>query len=123
MKSRTSQLFLGLVAACLATSSLAAQKAEYEGAEFQLRRLAWFDEQRAYPNAEVNWDAMMRARRSVTERTGFMGIPSIASAVIGQYASSLRVGNAHCDYGRVGSRISRGNPDQRRPVRGGLCPS
>ena len=111
MKSRTSQLFLGLVAACLATSSLAAQKAEYEGAEFQLRRLAWFDEQRAYPNAEVNWDAMMRARRSVTDRTGFMGIPSIASAVIGSWIPIGPSGFFGLGYWDSGAQVDAGRVD------------
>jgi photosystem II stability/assembly factor-like uncharacterized protein len=116
MISRMPRLFrtlvLGVVAmSSLATSSLAAQQQEHEGAEFQRRRLAWFEDQRAYPNAEVDWDAMLRVRRSVTERTGFMGIPSIASAVIGSWIPVGPSGFFGVGYWDSGAQVDAGRVD------------
>jgi photosystem II stability/assembly factor-like uncharacterized protein len=115
MKSRSSrrlrELVVAWAVAILATSPLAAQQQEHEGAEFQLRRLAWFDDQRAYPNAEVNWDAMLRARRSVTERRGFMGVPSIASAVIGSWIPIGPSGFFGVGYWDSGAQLDAGRVD------------
>ena len=53
MRTRTHRLIRVLLLAVAASSTLRAQREGYEGAEFQKRRLAWFEDQRAYPNAEI----------------------------------------------------------------------
>ncbi len=58
-----------------AVTRLSAQNG-YEGAEFQLRRQAWFEEQRAYPNREVNWELIARARQALMARSGFSSLLS-----------------------------------------------
>lgn len=68
--------------AAIAIGTLAAQQqgpAEHEGAEFQRRRQAWFEDQRAYPNAQVDWETIMRSRSAIAQRRG----PFASSALSG----------------------------------------
>lgn len=70
------------ISATVAAAPLAAQE-EREGAEFQRRRAAWFDDQRAYPNREVNWEAMLQTRRQLRTQAGFAGL--LSNAVSGSW--------------------------------------
>ena len=51
---------------------------QHEGAEFQQRRQAWFEDQRAYPNATVDWEAIVRARTLVSRQRGSLGALSLS---------------------------------------------
>ena len=105
-------LTLSRAVLCLAflAPMLRAQE-EHEGADFLRRRKAWFEEQRAYPNAEVNWEAIARARRLVTERTGLMGIASIASAVSGSWVPMGPSGFFGVGYWDSGPQVDAGRVD------------
>ena len=62
----------GALVFLLFAAPLAAQE-QHEGAEFQKRRQAWFEDQRAYPNATVDWETILRARTLVSQRRGTLG--------------------------------------------------
>ena len=66
---RATSTALGLLLVAL---PLAAQE-QHEGAEFQQRRQAWFNDQRAYPNATVDWEAIVRARTLVSRQRSSLG--------------------------------------------------
>lgn len=113
MRYRTAKavtLSLALVSTIAGSRALRAQE-QHEGADFQARRTAWFEDQRAYPNRQVNWESIMRARRSVTERTGFIGVPSIASAVIGSWIPVGPSGFFGIGYWDSGAQVDAGRVD------------
>jgi photosystem II stability/assembly factor-like uncharacterized protein len=92
---------------------LAAQEQQHEGAEFQKRRQAWFDEQRAYPNATVDWEAILRARTLVSQRRSTLGGLSLSVTAAaaanswvpmgpsGLFGNSFWGSGAQLDAGRV----------------------
>ena len=98
--------------ASLVALSLAAQE-QHEGAEFQKRRQAWFEDQRAYPDASVNWDAILRARTLVSQRRragaglslSIAGVAASTSWVPmgpnGLFTNSFWGSGAQLDAGRV----------------------
>jgi photosystem II stability/assembly factor-like uncharacterized protein len=61
----------------------AQQQDEHEGAEFQRRRQAWFEDQRAYPNALPDWETILRNRVLLAQNRGPM-----ASSVFGAASGS-----------------------------------
>ena len=91
---------------------LAAQE-QHEGAEFQQRRQAWFENQRAYPNATVDWEAIVRARTLVSRQRGSLGglslsVSGAAAANVwlpmgpsGLFGNSYWGSGAQLDAGRV----------------------
>ena len=49
---------------------------------------AWFDEQRAYPNTTVDWEAILRARTLVSQRRSALG--GLSLSVAGAAAAGTR---------------------------------
>ena len=80
----TRPVVFGVILAMAALAPLAAQE-PFEGAEFQRRRQAWFDDPRAYPNAEVDWERMFRTRQVFMARPGIRGLASLAAASSGSW--------------------------------------
>lgn len=67
------------VASCVAFAPLRAQEA-HEGADFQARRQAWFNDQRAYPARDVDWEAMLRTRQQLAATSGTRALAAFANA-------------------------------------------
>lgn len=84
---------------------------EHEGADFQRRRTAWFEEQRAYPNAEVNWNAIALARKLIMDRAGYMAVPAIANAVGGSWVPMGPGGFFGVGYWDSGPQLDAGRVD------------
>jgi photosystem II stability/assembly factor-like uncharacterized protein len=101
---------LGVILAVAALAPLAAQE-PFEGAEFQRRRQAWFEEQRAYPNAEVDWERLFRARQLFTARSGNRGFASIADAVSGSWTPMGPNGFFGLGYWDSGPQLDAGRVD------------
>ena len=103
------------VALCLlcATSALAPLVGQdvHEGAEFQRRRQAWFNEQRAYPNREVDWEAMMRTRQQLMYRSGIRGLSAFANLSSGSWTSMGPSGFFGMGYWGSGSQLDAGRID------------
>ncbi len=74
---------LGIVCAAIVTP-IGAQSG-VEGPDFQRQRQAWFNDQRAYPNREVDWEAMARVRQQFMMRAGNRGFASLADLSAGRW--------------------------------------
>lgn len=98
----------------LIAAPLAAQEQQHEGAEFQQRRQAWFENQRAYPNATVDWEAIVRARTLVSRQRSSLGGLSLSLSMSsaagnvwmpmgpsGLFGNSFWGSGAQLDAGRV----------------------
>ena len=100
------------IALLLVAAPLAAQE-QHEGAEFQQRRQAWFENQRAYPNATVDWEAILRARTLVSRQRSSLGGLSLSMSATaagnvwlpmgpsGLFGNSYWGSGAQLDAGRV----------------------
>jgi hypothetical protein len=67
------------------TARAAQAQGEHEGADFQRRRKAWYEDPRAYPNAAPDWESMARVRAMVAARAGFGALWSSANASTGTW--------------------------------------
>ena len=100
------------IALLLVAAPLAAQE-QHEGAEFQQRRQAWFENQRAYPNATVDWETILRARTLVSRQRSSLGGLSLSMSAAaagnvwlpmgpsGLFGNSYWGSGAQLDAGRV----------------------
>ena len=104
--SRTLPLVILLGGAAL---PVVAQQEEHEGGDFQRRRQAWFDDRRAYPNAQMNWEAYVSSRRSfVSRRNAFA---SFASASSGSWLPMGPGGFFGLGYWDSGAQVDAGRVD------------
>lgn len=113
MKCALAMLCAALCAAfcaALSASALLAQQ-EHEGSDFQLRRQAWFEDQRSYPNGQVNWDAIALARKLITERSGYLAVPAFANAVSGAWVPMGPSGFFGVGYWDSGPQLDAGRID------------
>ena len=101
---------LGLLAATTAWAGLPAQEA-HEGAEFQLRRQAWFNDQRAYPNREADWEGMMQTRQQVLARAGVRALSAYASSASGSWTPMGPYGFFGQGYWDSGPQVDAGRVD------------
>ncbi len=103
-------IICGLVA-LRASVSLGAQE-PHEGADFQRRREAWFNDQRAYPGRDVDWNAMARVRQQVLlARTGYSGFAALAGLSSGSWSSMGPSGFFGVGYWDSGPQVDAGRID------------
>ena len=72
------RIAMHLCAIALTVLAAALPAQEYEGAEFQRLRRAWFEDQRAYPNAQVDWETIIRARAAAARLRSPLGTLSLS---------------------------------------------
>lgn len=97
--------------ALAASVSLAAQDA-HEGADFQRHREAWFNDQRAYPSRDVDWEAMARVRQQVLlARTGYRGFAALAGLSSGGWSPMGPSGFFGVGYWDSGPQLDAGRID------------
>ena len=101
---------LVLLTAVTATVGLPAQDV-HEGAEFQLRRQAWFNDQRAYPNREADWEGMMQTRQQVLARNGVRALSAFGSNAIGSWSPMGPYGFFGQGYWDSGPQVDAGRVD------------
>jgi len=101
-----------LAASCVLTARAlgAQQQEEHEGADFQRRRQAWFEDQRAYPNAEADWDAIIRARTTIARSRGAAS-PSVFGAAAGSWLPLGPIGFFGLGYWDSGPQLDAGRID------------
>lgn len=86
-----------------------AQRDAFEGPDYQARRRAWFEEPRAYPNTQIDWEARIAAKRAFAARTtnfgSFMAASSAGSWIpmgpSGFFGLGYWDSGAQLDAGRV----------------------
>jgi len=101
---------LAVMLAVFAIAPLAAQE-PYEGAEFQRRRQAWFDDQRAYPNAEVDWERLFRTRQLFMARPANRGLAALTAASSGSWIPLGPSGFFGIGYWDSGPQLDAGRVD------------
>ena len=98
------------ILAVAALAPLAAQE-PFEGADIQRRRQAWFDDQRAYPDAEVDWNRLFRTRQLFMARPGSRGLASLAAASSGSWTPLGPNGFFGVGYWDSGPQMDAGRVD------------
>ncbi len=92
-----------------AAGSIAAQQPdEHEGAEFQRRRQAWFEDRRAYPNLQADWETILRNRSIIAQQRALS--PSILS-VAGSWRALGPTGFFGLGYWDSGPQLDAGRID------------
>jgi photosystem II stability/assembly factor-like uncharacterized protein len=112
-RRRTFATPIALAASCvvLAVGTLAAQQQEeHEGADFQRRRQAWFEDQRAYPNAQADWETIIRARAMVARSRGTLA-PSVFGTATGSWLPLGPSGFFGLGYWDSGPQLDAGRVD------------
>jgi photosystem II stability/assembly factor-like uncharacterized protein len=111
MKHRRFLTLFAAVASTLFPAGARAQVEEHEGADFQRRRTAWFEEQRAYPNLTVDWEAIALGRKRVMELSAVARIPTLANAVSGSWIPMGPNGFFGVGYWDSGPQLDAGRID------------
>lgn len=101
---------LALLCASAAFAPLSAQQ-EHEGADFQLRRQAWFNDQRAYPNREVDWEGMMQRRQQAIARSGVRAMSAFGTGASGSWTPMGPFGFFGQGYWDSGAQLDAGRVD------------
>lgn len=91
-------------------ATLHAQRAnEHEGADFQRQRQAWYESQRAWPAADVNWEAILTAKLRVTSRS--TGFSALSNALSGSWVPLGPNGFFGVGYWDSGPQLDAGRVD------------
>lgn len=88
-----------------------AQRDAFEGPDFQARRRAWFEEPRAYPNAQIDWDARLAAKRAFAARTTTFGSMMAAASSAGSWIPMGPSGFFGQGYWDSGVQLDAGRVD------------
>jgi photosystem II stability/assembly factor-like uncharacterized protein len=91
-----------------APAPLPAQE-EHEGADFLLRRQAWFEDQRAYPNAQPSWQTIALARKALMNGAG--PLSSLLNASSGSWLPLGPNGFFGVGYWDSGPQVDAGRVD------------
>ena len=83
----------------------------HEGAEFLRRRQAWFEEPRAYPNREVDWESMARVRTQMAPRAGLAPFSGFAGLSSGGWLPMGPSGFFGIGYWDSGPQVDAGRID------------